>query len=274
MLDNAAVATQSVTNGYAAGTAVHGRRRRWATVSRRSTRAAWDGREEPATARVALCRAADEKTLHDHEQAPPDGAGAEGRRGRNSKPGDFTIGITATNPDKPSVTGSAAGTVVTVDPGTFQAAETNPSPLYTVSYSAGLRPGESSTSVTRSGSCTVTNTRRPYGITVTKTARRRGDRRDGRHRHVRRRRPQRLGGGRGRRSPRSPTTRQGPSAPTSLARRRHLHAAAEDRPGRGVHLLVPARDQRQRRRVQGRRRRRCRHERGGLARLATTTTRR
>ena len=60
--------------------------------------------------------------------------------GGTAKPGDFKIGIVATNPDTTSVTGSNAGTVVTVDPGTFQATESDPSPLYTVSYSAGLRP--------------------------------------------------------------------------------------------------------------------------------------
>ena len=167
VLDDASLATQSVTNGYAAGTAVQAGETMGDGVTPVDASAWTVVKSGDCTTTLA---AGDEKTCTITNKRRPTVLVQKVVVGGTAKPGDFTIGITATNPDRQSVTGSAAGTVVTVDPGTFQATETNPSPLYTVSYSAGCGPVSVAFGDAQR-TCTVTNTRRPSGITVTKTAR-------------------------------------------------------------------------------------------------------
>ncbi len=167
VLDNASQSTQSVTKGYAVGAAVNVTETTGDGVTPIDTNAWTAVKSGDCTVTLA---AGDEKTCTITNKRRPAVLVQKVVVGGTAKPGDFTIGITATNPDKQSVTGSTAGTVVTVDPGTFQAVETNPSPLYTVSYSAGCGPvGVDFGDAQRT--CTVTNTRKPYGISVTKTAR-------------------------------------------------------------------------------------------------------
>ena len=167
VLDNASLATQSVTNGYAAGTAVQVGETMGDGVTPVDANAWTVVKSGNCTTTLA---AGDEKTCTITNKRRPTVLVQKVVVGGTAKPGDFAIGITATSPDKQSVTGSAAGTVVTVDPGTFQATETNPSPLYTVSYSAGCGPVSVAFGDAQR-TCTVTNTRKPSGVTVTKTAR-------------------------------------------------------------------------------------------------------
>ena len=168
-LDNANLATQSVTMSYAAGTAVDVTE----TMSDGSTPVdtkAW------AVVKTGDCKvtlaAGDAKSCTIDNKRRPTVLVKKNVVGGTAKPGDFTIGVGATNADPTSVKGSEAGTVVTVDPGTFQATETNPSPLYDVSYSAGCgQPQAVSVGFgDAQRTCTVTNTRKSSGITVTKTA--------------------------------------------------------------------------------------------------------
>ncbi len=167
-LNDASLATQSVTRSYPAGTAVDVTE----TMSNGSTPVdanAWTV-VKTGDCKLTLAAGAVKSCTIDNKQRPT----VLVKKivvGGTAKPGDFKIGIAATNADTTSVTGSNGGTVVTVDPGTFKATESNPSPLYTVSYSADC--GQSQPVAVAFGepqrTCTVTNTRKPSGITVTKT---------------------------------------------------------------------------------------------------------
>ena len=165
VLDDASLATQSVTRGHAAGTVVSVSEKAGDGVTAVDTNA-WTV-EQTGFCQGTLA-AGDEKTCTITNKRRPTVLVKKVVVGGTKQAADFTIGITATNADKPSVTGSAAGVVVTAGPGAFSATESNPSPLYDVSYAGDCDVTLAYGDPQRT--CTVTNTRKPYGITVTKTA--------------------------------------------------------------------------------------------------------
>ena len=83
------------------------------------------------------------------------------------KPGDFPISVSGNQPNPSSFAGSSAGTVVTLLPGGYDVSE-NEDPHYAASYSADCKDGQIDYGETKT--CTITNTRKPSGITIEKVA--------------------------------------------------------------------------------------------------------
>ncbi|MEZ4662231.1 MAG: choice-of-anchor D domain-containing protein [Caldilineaceae bacterium] len=89
--------------------------------------------------------------------------------GGTGVPGDFTLNVAATNPSQTSVPGSASGTTITLDAGSYSITETTAAG-YTVSYSADCT---GTIALGESRSCTVTNDDIPPGsgtLTIVKAA--------------------------------------------------------------------------------------------------------
>jgi uncharacterized repeat protein (TIGR01451 family) len=82
-------------------------------------------------------------------------------------PGDFQISVSGNQPNPSSFAGSSAGTVVTLLSGGYSVSE-NEDPHYAASYSADCKDGQIDYGETKT--CTITNTRKPSGITIEKVA--------------------------------------------------------------------------------------------------------
>jgi len=80
---------------------------------------------------------------------------------------DFQISVSGDSPSPSSFSGSADGTVVTLEPGDYDVSE-NEDSHYSVSYSADCKDG--SIEYGESKTCTITNTRKPSSITIDKVA--------------------------------------------------------------------------------------------------------
>jgi uncharacterized repeat protein (TIGR01451 family) len=82
-------------------------------------------------------------------------------------PSAFQISVTGNDPSPSSFGGSATGTVVTLGPGGYDVSEIEDS-HYAASYSADCKDG--TIDYGESKTCTITNTRKPSGITIDKVA--------------------------------------------------------------------------------------------------------
>ena len=80
---------------------------------------------------------------------------------------DFQISVSGNNPSPSSFSGSADGTVVTLNPGAYDVSEGEDS-HYAASYSPDCNDG--SIAYGESKTCTITNTRKPSSITIDKVA--------------------------------------------------------------------------------------------------------
>ena len=90
--------------------------------------------------------------------------------GGTANAGDFTMNVTATNPSSASFGGSADGTTITLDPGSYSVGETGPAG-YTESQSAGYTESKSADcmgtiAVGESKTCTITNNDIAPNLTV------------------------------------------------------------------------------------------------------------
>ena len=82
-------------------------------------------------------------------------------------PSDFEISVSGNDPSPSSFSGSANGTVVILGPGAYGVSEIE-DPHYAASYSADCKDG--TIDYGESKTCTITNTRKPSGITIDKVA--------------------------------------------------------------------------------------------------------
>jgi uncharacterized repeat protein (TIGR01451 family) len=82
-------------------------------------------------------------------------------------PGDFEISVSGNDPNPSKFEGSADGTVVTLQPGAYGVSEQE-DVHYAADYSADCKDGQIDYGETKT--CTITNTRKPSGITIEKVA--------------------------------------------------------------------------------------------------------
>ena len=82
-------------------------------------------------------------------------------------PSDFEISVSGNDPSPSSFSGSANGTVVILGPGAYSVSEIEDS-HYAASYSADCKDGTINYGDNKT--CTITNTRKPSGITIDKVA--------------------------------------------------------------------------------------------------------
>ena len=87
--------------------------------------------------------------------------------GGAKSPGDFQMSVSGNGPSPSSFSGSAEGSVVSLEPGRYDVSEGEDS-HYSASYSADCKDG--SIAYGESKTCTITNTRKPSSVTIDKVA--------------------------------------------------------------------------------------------------------